>query len=57
MALDAHIQSLVEKHQALEGQLAELAASPSVNHTELTLLKRRKLQLKDQIARLQSDAA
>ena len=57
MALDAHIQSLEQKHQQLEDRLAELTASPSTNSLEVKDVKRQKLQIKDQISRLRQEAA
>jgi len=57
MALDAHIDMLKQKHGELEAQLMSLAASPSIPDVELRSLKQQKLQLKDQISRLQSEAA
>ena len=52
MSVDAHIQQLNQKHQSLEDQLAGLRASPSANDVEFLELKRQKLRLKDEIARL-----
>jgi len=57
MALTAHIEVLMQKHGELEQRLTSLSTSPSANDTELSLLKRQKLQLKDQITRLKSQAA
>ncbi|MCO5145132.1 MAG: DUF465 domain-containing protein [Aquamicrobium sp.] len=42
------------KHQLLEAELSEMLQHPSVDDLELAKLKRRKLQLKDAIARLRS---
>ena len=57
MALDAHIQSLEQKHQQLEDRLAELTASPSSSSIDVAEVKRHKLQIKDEISRLRSEAA
>ena len=56
MALDTHIESLEQKHRALEEQLSELSQSPSTDELSLTEVKRKKLLLKDQIERLRSGA-
>ena len=52
MPLDAHIDQLQQKHQALESQLSSLIKNPSATDTELAILKREKLKLKDEIYRL-----
>ena len=52
MSVDAHIQQLQQKHQALEDQLNDLTKTPSVSDDELARVKREKLKLKDEIARL-----
>ena len=57
MALDAHIEMLKQKHSDLENQLMSLTCSPSSSDSELKSLKRQKLQIKDQISRLQTQAA
>ncbi len=57
MALDAHIQSLEQKHQQLEDRLEELIASPSTGSIEVKDVKRQKLQIKDEIYRLRQEAA
>ncbi len=49
------MQSLVEleaKHQALEAEIDEALSHPSTDDTRIAELKRRKLQVKDEIARL-----
>ncbi|MGI9391604.1 MAG: YdcH family protein [Boseongicola sp.] len=57
MSVEAHIQQLKERHTALESELSTLIASPSANDEELAEVKRQKLRLKDEINRLQSEAA
>ena len=54
MALEAHIAELSEKHKALERKLEEELARPSVDTLKMSELKREKLKLKDEIARIQS---
>jgi len=53
MRLDAHLGSLQRKHGDLEAQLSALAASPSADDAEIADIKRRKLALKDEIAKLE----
>lgn len=57
MSLQAHIERLRERHGHLESQLSELMASPSASDDELAEVKRQKLRVKDEITRLQSEAA
>jgi len=53
MAIETHIESLKKKHGRLEDDLAEAMASPATDDVTLATIKRRKLRLKDQIARLE----
>ncbi|GIK81258.1 MAG: DUF465 domain-containing protein [Pseudorhodoplanes sp.] len=49
------IQSLVEleaRHRALEAEIDEALSHPSADDLRVAELKRRKLQVKDEIARL-----
>ena len=54
MALDAHLTELSEKHRALDRKIEEEMARPSVDALRVAELKRQKLRLKDEMARLQS---
>lgn len=56
MSVTAHVEQLEQRHKLLESELAELVASPSVSDTQLSDVKRRKLKLKDEIARLKANA-
>jgi hypothetical protein len=53
MATPARLAELELRHRMLEDQLAEALQHPSTDDFTLAELKRRKLQLKDQMARLQ----
>ena len=53
MSVQSHIDHLQERHQALETELEGLRTSPSASDAEMLELKRRKLALKDKIARLE----
>jgi hypothetical protein len=57
MSIQAHLAELERKHEALENELSEAIAHPSVDDITLADLKRRKLQVKDEIARLKHDAS
>ncbi len=52
MATSTHLAELEERHRMLEDELSEALQHPSIDDLELRELKRRKLQLKDEIARL-----
>jgi hypothetical protein len=52
MAASAYLARLLQQHRVLEDELAEAFQHPSVGDVNLAELKRRKLRLKDQIARL-----
>ncbi len=53
MALNAHLVELGEKHRLLERKIQEAIASPGSSDTEIRRMKREKLKIKDEIARLQ----
>jgi hypothetical protein len=52
MAASKYLARLLRLHRVLEDELAEALQHPSVGDCTLVELKRRKLRLKDQIARL-----
>ncbi|MCB5177251.1 MULTISPECIES: YdcH family protein [Microvirga] len=52
MALQNHLVELERKHRALEREIQDALNHPSMDDTRLVELKRRKLHLKDEIARL-----
>jgi len=51
MAASTHLAKLLQRHRLLDDELAEALQYPSVADFALAELKRRKLRLKDQIAR------
>ncbi|GEO13349.1 YdcH family protein [Microvirga aerophila] len=55
MALQNHLTELERKHRALEREIQDALNHPSLDDTRLVELKRRKLQLKDEIARLRDN--
>jgi hypothetical protein len=57
MSIQAHLAELERRHQALENEIAEAQAHPSTDDLKIAELKRRKLQVKDEIARLRQDSA
>lgn len=53
MTTQTHLAELVRRHEALEREIAEATNHPGIDTVEISELKRRKLHLKDEIARLQ----
>ncbi|RTL94165.1 MULTISPECIES: YdcH family protein [Ancylobacter] len=51
MTMQSHVAELERRHQALEKQLREEITRPATDDTRIADLKRRKLILKDEIAR------
>ena len=56
MSMQAHLAELERKHETLESELADALAHPSVDDMTIAELKRRKLQVKDEIARLRTES-
>ena len=54
MTLQAHLSELISKHKALETELADAIAHPASSDQEIAEIKRRKLKIKDEITRLES---
>ncbi|HEX2554798.1 MAG TPA: DUF465 domain-containing protein [Microvirga sp.] len=52
MPLQNHLTELERKHQALEREIQEALTHPSSSDFRLAELKRKKLQLKDEITKL-----
>ncbi len=52
MSVESHINQLELRHQSLEAELHEIAASPGVDQIKIAELKRQKLWVKDEIHRL-----
>ena len=57
MSLNSHLVELERKHQALERQIQDTLGQPSTDGLRVAELKRRKLQLKDEIAKLRNTRA
>lgn len=52
MSLNAHVQELKKKHETLSRQVEAAQRSPGVDDLEIARLKKRKLQIKEEISRL-----
>ena len=57
MGMQSHLAELERRHQALEEEINDALAHPSTDDLRIAELKRRKLQVKDEIARLRQDAS
>ena len=57
MAIQSHLAELEKKHRALEEEINEALTHPSTDDLKVVELKRQKLKLKDEIARLRHDAS
>ncbi|HEU0223349.1 MAG TPA: DUF465 domain-containing protein [Paracoccaceae bacterium] len=55
MSLSSHLVELRRKHESLAQIIEEEARHPSADQLRLTALKREKLKLKDEIARLSQE--
>ncbi len=55
MAIESHLAELEKRHQALEQEINEALTHPSTDDLQIAELKRRKLHVKDEIARLKQD--
>ena len=56
MSIQSHLTELERRHQALEQELSDAMAHPSIDDLKIAELKRRKLQVKDEITRLRTGA-
>ncbi len=52
MSLQSHLAELEKRHRALEAEISEALAHPSIDDLTIRQLKRRKLHVKDEIVRL-----
>jgi len=57
MSMQTHLAELERRHQALEDEINEALAHPSTDRLKVVELKRRKLQVKDELTRLRQDVS
>jgi hypothetical protein len=57
MSIQSHLAELERRHRALEDEITDALAHPSTDDLTIAELKRRKLQVKDEIARLKNAAS
>jgi hypothetical protein len=52
MSMQSHLAELEKRHQALEDEINDCLTHPAIDDLKVVELKRRKLQVKDEIERL-----
>lgn len=52
MSIESHIAELEKKHRAIEKEIESELLHASVDETRVSLLKRKKLRIKDELVRL-----
>ena len=57
MSLQNDVTELERRHQALEREIQDAMAHPSTDNLRVAELKRRKLQLKDEISKLKHSSS
>ena len=55
MSVESHLAELERRHEALKREIQEAQTHPGFDDVEVSALKRRKLQIKDEIAKLRHD--
>lgn len=56
MSLENHLAALEQRHDALDKEIEQALAHPGIDELKLAEMKRRKLQLKDEITKLRNEA-
>ncbi len=57
MSVESHLAELERRHEALKREILEAQTHPGFDELEISALKRRKLQIKDEIAYLKQENA
>lgn len=57
MTTESHIAALERRHRELDRQISDQLTHVSYDDLEIAALKRKKLEVKDELARLQSTEA
>jgi hypothetical protein len=55
MSVESHLAELERRHEALKREIQEAQSHPGFDDMEVAALKRRKLHIKDEIAKLRAD--
>jgi hypothetical protein len=57
MAIESRLAELERRHQSLKQEISEALTHPSTDDLKVVELKRRKLHVKDEIARLRQEVS
>jgi hypothetical protein len=57
MSMQSHLAELEKRHQALEDEINDCLMHPATDDLTIVELKRRKLQVKEEIERLRHDVS
>ena len=57
MSMQSHLAELEKRHQALEDEINDCQMHPATDDLTIVELKRRKLQVKEEIERLRQSAS
>ena len=57
MSIQEHLVELKARHRELEEEIEDALAHPSTDDAKIAELKRRKLHVKDEIARMQASSS
>jgi hypothetical protein len=52
MSVDSHLAELERRHEALKREIQDAMTHPGIDELEINALKKRKLHIKDEIAKL-----
>jgi hypothetical protein len=55
MSVESHLAELERRHEALKREIQEAQSHPGFDDMEVAALKRRKLHIKDEIAKLRAE--
>jgi hypothetical protein len=55
MSAESHLAELERRHEALKREIQEAQSHPGFDELEMLTLKRRKLHIKDEIAKLKQE--
>jgi hypothetical protein len=55
MSVESHLAELERRHEALKREIQEAQSHPGFDEYEVASLKKRKLHIKDEIAKLRTD--
>ena len=56
MSIESHLAELERRHDALKREIQEALSHPGIDELEIVALKRRKLHLKDEIAKIRHES-